>query len=342
MKEANSDSYGFYQLWLKSLQEGQDQVLKATAQGMQNSREAWKQWLDATMSTWQKTAEMGTDPLGLTSQWLKMMEAIQEKLLAGGTVPSDPFTFLKEWYDAISESWSSIVEHIIASEQFLDFNKQFLESYASFSRAFRRANEEYLRILQLPSRSDVSHVSELIVALEEKFDRLDERFEDVDAVLAQTAKREAIEGVEQRLATAESSLNQSIESVEGNIKHIESQLTRAISGVGAQISDVQVRLKHIESQAGTIAPELESRLATVEGKLDGLQEQAGQFRVIQDLAHRLEQVEGKLDAILTKFAKLEAYEPDGHSEAKARAPHKPQRKKASQTEAVGQPAEAGS
>ncbi|HZU70416.1 MAG TPA: hypothetical protein VFA09_24305 [Ktedonobacteraceae bacterium] len=335
MKEANSDSYGFYQLWLKNLQEGQDQVLKATAQGMQNSREAWKQWLDATMSTWQKTAEMGTDPLGLTSQWLEMMEAIQEKLLAGGTVPSDPFTFLKEWYDAISESWSSIVERIIASEQFLEFNKQFLESYASFSRAFRRANEEYLRILQLPSRSDVSHVSELVVALEEKFDRLDERFEDVDAALAQTVKREAIEGIEHRLAAAESRLNQSIASVEGNVQQAGSQLTQAISSI-------EVYLKHIESQAATIAPELESRLATVEGKLDALQEQAGQFRAIQDLAQRLEQVEGKLDTILTKFSKLEAYEPDGHGEAKARAPHKPQRKKASQTEAAGQPAEAGS
>lgn len=195
MKEANFDPYGFYQLWLKSLRDGQEQIMKAGTQGMLDSREAWRQWLEATMATWRTTAEMGADPLGLTSQWLKMMEGVQEKLLAGEIPAVDPFTFLKEWYEAISGSWSQVVESTIASEQFLEFNKQFLESYTSFSKAFRRANEEYLRILQLPSRSDVSHVAELVVALEEKVDRLDDRFDDVegklDKVLAALSKIEA-------------------------------------------------------------------------------------------------------------------------------------------------------
>ena len=251
MKETDSDPLGFYQLWLKSLQDGQEQMMKASAQGMLDSGQAWKQWLAATLAIWRKTAEMGPDPLGLTSQWLKMMEGVQEKLLAGGTVPADPFTFFKEWYEAISESWSRVVEDTIASEQFLEFNKLFLESYTSFSKAFRRANEEYLRILQLPSRSDMSHIAELVVALEEKVDKLDDRFEDVEAAFSQTAKSEAIAG----------------------------------------------------------------------------------------LAQRLEQVEGKLDRILAKLSKFEAHGANGHDEANAAAPHKSQKKKASQAEVDSQKSE---
>lgn len=240
MKEANTDPFGFYQLWLNSLKEGQEQVMKASSQGMLDAREAWQQWLDATMTTWKKTAEMGPDPLGLSSQWLKLMDAVQEKLLAGESIPADPFTFLKEWYDAVSESWSSVVEHTIASEQFLEFNKQFLESYASFSKAFRRANEEYLRVLQLPSRSDIAHVSELVIALEEKFDRLDDRFEDVDTAFSQTAKSEDMVALKDRLL-----------SVESKVEALHEQLEQFRT-----VKDLAQQIEQVESKLDTILGEL--------------------------------------------------------------------------------------
>ncbi|HJT57372.1 MAG TPA: hypothetical protein VJ761_12805 [Ktedonobacteraceae bacterium] len=244
MKEANTDPLGFYQLWLNSLKEGQEQMMQASTQGMQDSREAWKQWLDATMATWRKTAETRPDPLGLSSQWLKLMDAVQEKLLAGGSIPADPFTFLKEWYDAVSESWSSVVEHTLASEEFLEFNKQFLESYASFSKAFRRANEEYLRVLQLPSRSDISHVSELVVALEEKIDRIEDRFEDVDAAFSQTAKSEDIVALKDRLLSVESKVEalyeqlEQFKTVKGLAQHIE-QVEGKLDTILAELSKIE-------------------------------------------------------------------------------------------------------
>ncbi len=240
MKEENFDPYGFNQFWLNNLRDAQEQMMKAGTERMQNSGEAWKQWLDATMATWQKSAQMGADPLGLTSQWLKMMDAVQEKLLAGGTFPADPFTFFKDWYDAISESWSAIVENTIASEQFLEFNKQFLESYTSFSKALRRANEEYLRVLQLPSRSDVSHVAELVVALEEKLDRLDDRYEDVDDALSHTAKDEAIAGLQNRLVSVEDKLD---------ALHEQPEQSRAVK-------DLTHRLEQVEAKLDTILAEL--------------------------------------------------------------------------------------
>lgn len=279
MKEANFDPYGFYQLWLKSLRDGQEQIMKAGTQGTLDAGEAWKQWLEATMATWRTTAEMGADPLGLTSQWLKMMEGVQEKLLAGETLTVDPFTFFKEWYEAISESWSQVVESTIASKQFLEFNKQFLESYTSFSKALRRANEEYLRILQLPSRSDVSHVAELVVALEEKVDRLDDRFEDVEIGFSQTAKSEAIAGLEGRLITVESKLDtlhgdlekdRAIEGLTQDLERVESKLDKIL----AALSKIEAHGTNGHNDANVVTPRKGQKRKTDQAEVDSKKTEA--------------------------------------------------------------------
>jgi hypothetical protein len=257
----NSDPYGIYNIWLKSMRDGQEQMMKAGTSGMLDSSQAWKEWLEATMATWRKTTEMGTDPLGLTEQWLKMMERVQEKLLAGDIVPADPFTFFKEWYEAISDSWSRVIEDTIASEQFLEFNRQFLESYTSFSKAFRRANEEYLKILQLPSRSDVSHVGELVVALEEKFDQLEDRFEDVGDTVSQAAKSEAVAALGEHLVNVESQLNESMTGVGGRLDSVESKLDtlhgnleryQTIEGLTQRLEQVESKLDRVLTQLAKI------------------------------------------------------------------------------------------
>jgi polyhydroxyalkanoic acid synthase PhaR subunit len=202
-----------------------------------------------------------------------MMERVQEKLLAGDIVPADPFTFFKEWYEAISESWSQVVESTIASKQFLEFNKQFLESYTSFSKAFRRANEEYLRILQLPSRSDVSHVAELVVALEEKVDRLDDRFEDVEVGFSQTAKSEAIAGLEGRLITVESKLDtlrgnlekdRTIEGLTQDLERVEGKLDKIL----AALSKIEERGTNGYDDANVVTPHKGQKKKTNQAEVD--------------------------------------------------------------------------
>jgi polyhydroxyalkanoic acid synthase PhaR subunit len=323
VKETNSEPGGFYQLWLKSLQDGQEQMMKAGAQGILDSKQAWEQWLDATMTTWSKTSEMGPDPLGLTAQWIKMMEGVQEKLLNGGNVGADPFTFFKEWYDAISESWSRVVEETIASEQFLEFNKLFLESYTSFSKAFRRANEEYLRILQLPSRADISHVAELVVALEDKVDQQEDRFDDIENAFSQTAKSEAVASLEEHLVKVESTLNESIAGVRKHLDTVQAKLSETLNGLEGRLDAVQAKLDETSG--------LGRRLDTVESKLDDLHSNLARFQAIEGLVQRLEQVESKQDRILAEMAKIETHRVNGHGEPQAEVPQKPQKKKASQS-----------
>jgi polyhydroxyalkanoic acid synthase PhaR subunit len=200
------DPYGLYRPWLKSIEIAQEQM-KTSSTGAIDAKEAWNQWYEATTGTWAKAAELGGDPLGLTAQWLEMMEENRAKILAGGTIPADPFAFFKQWYDASNETWSKVVADVIADEKFVENASQFMESYTSYYMATRRANEDYFRNLQLPTRSDLARVAEIIVALEEKVDRLDEAFDDIEDGSSQLATKEAIEELEERVSRVEKKLD---------------------------------------------------------------------------------------------------------------------------------------
>jgi len=221
------DPYGLYQPWLKSIEVAQEQMKTGTL-GAVDPKQAWNQWYEATTGAWAKSAELGGDPLGLTAEWLEMMEENRAKILEGGTVPADPFTYFKQWYDASSETWAKVVADVIGDEKFVENASQFMESYTSYYMATRRANEDYFRNLQLPTRSDLARVAEIIVALEEKVDHLDEAFEDSRDEFSQVATKEAFSDLEGRLSRVEkkldvfsSALEKKLEVVEKLAKHTD-------------------------------------------------------------------------------------------------------------------------
>jgi len=229
-KENFVDPYGLYRTWMKGIEVAQEQF-KAGAAGLVDPQEAWKSWFEATTDIWKKATQQGADPLGLTTQWLEMMEEARAKLLAGGIVPADPFTYLKQWYDATNEIWSKVVGEVIGTEKFMDAASQFLESYSSFTRTFSRASEAYFSHLQLPTRSDIARVAELVINLEDKVDRLDNQFEDLEDGFKQMTTGEATSGLSGRLERVESNVSALpavVESLEKRLERVESKLDRLL------------------------------------------------------------------------------------------------------------------
>lgn len=210
------DPLSFYQTWLKSIADAQEQFKSSSA----NPQEFWKQWFETMTEALRQNAQVEGDPLGLTTQWLEMMEEARAKLLAGIKLPADPFTFFKQWYDATSETWSTIIENLIGTEKFMEVSSEFLKSYTSSYRTLRRANEEYFRNLQLPTRTDVARVAELVINLEDKVDQ-------IDSALEVSEDRSA------RLATSESveSLHKCVEDLEQRLDQVESKLDSLLAAL---------------------------------------------------------------------------------------------------------------
>ncbi len=289
VKETKTDSSNLSDVWLKGIQEVQER-LKIDPARMMDQTEIWKQWFDVTMGAWKKAFEVNGDTSEIATRWLKMMDEMRANLLAGSGTLLDPFTFFKQWYDATNETWATMLNDVAASEKFLEFSSSFFESYLTFVGVTRRAHEAYFRSLQLPVLSDVARVAELIIALEEKVDGIDEVLEDFKDRQAEVATSASVEALTQHLAV-----------VEGKLDVLPDALRLGTLDVLAR------RLEKVESKLDNLAKlesveDLSSRLESVESKLTLL----SKLDSVENLTTRLDSVETKLHQVLTVLEKIVA------------------------------------
>ena len=190
----------------------------------------WKQWFEASRDSWQKAAGLGREAVELVPRWVAMWDQIRNNFLSAEGYPTDPLQFATRWYNATSGPFSDFIGDLIEREEMLDTSSHLLQHYASFYKVFRRNSEEYLKSLQIPVRSDVTRVAGLVVALEDKVDRLEEAFEDFEYGYAEPATAESVGNVENRLANLESRL----EGVEGKIDQLLAAFENAPQNGGVQ------------------------------------------------------------------------------------------------------------
>jgi hypothetical protein len=206
-KTARMDSSSFDSFWIKTANTVLEHV-KNNAQALLNPQEAWKLWFDTTMNIWRSAVNMGGDPLGMIAAWIKVMENVQEEVRSGASLSVDPLTLFCDWCNAMNKPWSRMVENIIPSERFFAFTGPFLESYSHLISAFRHASEAYVRALHMPTLSDITHVAELVVNLEEKVDTIGDTIERVKVQATPNAAIMAkIMDLEQRLNQIEIKLD---------------------------------------------------------------------------------------------------------------------------------------
>jgi len=251
-KEPYVDPYGFYRGWLKAVGNTQEQM-KAQSLATMNTKEIWNAWFEATAGAWKRAAEAGGDPLGLTRQWLEMMEELRNRMMTSEILPADPFTFFRKWYDATSETWAKVVDDMLNSEKFIESASPFLEVYSTFVKSLRQANEEFFRNLQIPTRSDLARIAELVVTLEEKVDKIDDMVENLEDGYAAVATKESVGALQSRLSQVESKLDRLAASLEKNQpaetgadESIE-QLTRRLDQVESKLDEVLTVLQKSET-----------------------------------------------------------------------------------------------
>jgi polyhydroxyalkanoic acid synthase PhaR subunit len=191
----------------------------------------------------QKGAELGQNAVDLLPRWTRMLDEARDNLLAGGNLPADPLQFATRWYNATSGPFSDFVGDVIEREEFLEPSSQFLQSYASFYKVFKRNSEEYLKSLQLPVRSDISRVAGLVINLEDKVDRIEEVLEDFEYTPAKPATADSIEALEGRIGNIESALErvsrsgseaataESVRTLDARLDGVEGKLDRLLAAL---------------------------------------------------------------------------------------------------------------
>jgi exonuclease VII small subunit len=234
-------------------------VADAVAGQAVEAQNLWKQWFEAMSDSWQKAAALGTEAVHLTPRWLAMLDQMRNNFLTAEGYPTDPLQFATRWYNATSGPLSDFIGDLIEREEILDVSSQFLQSYASFYRVFRRDSEEYLKALQIPVRSDLARVAGLVVALEDKIDRLEEAFEDFEYGYAEPATAESLQSVEERIER----LEQALERIEGGAADAAtadsvSKLEQRLDGVEAKIDRLLTALENTSQNGTQPAPQAEA------------------------------------------------------------------------------------
>ncbi|MGB3634669.1 MAG: E3 binding domain-containing protein [Rubrobacteraceae bacterium] len=258
-QESYVDPYGIYRQWFENMGQMRDQMMGAAgAEGQEtpvgtDPQEIWGKWVDATLEGWQKATGIGTEMMSMTPRWMQMMDQTRQNLLQVQAMPNDPLKLAVQWYGATSGPVSEFVQDVIEREEFLDVSSRFMQNYASVYKVFGHNSEEQLHNLQMPSRSDVTRVASLVVALEDKVDRLEETFDDFEYGYQEPATAESISALDKRLdsiAKPDERLDR-IEALEGRIDSVEGkldQLLAAVEGISTNGSGDATVVEEVASQ----------------------------------------------------------------------------------------------
>ena len=253
-KQAYSDPFGLSLLWMKSMRAAQNQLQAQTdPSGGADLITAWKQWIDATTDAWKRASEAGKDAVEHSGQWLRVLEETKAKLLSGEINAKDPVTFFKQWYDATSETWAQVLGEVMSSERFLEAQRQFIETYSNAVRASNRLNQDLFQTMQLPTSSDIARVAGLVVALEEKIDRIEDALEGVESRLVQAGEDKAAEDhLEKRLQQLDHKLDTLLAALEKQAKAVPGT-AQATTGTRRRTQKKQEATR--ETPLGSASPE---------------------------------------------------------------------------------------
>ena len=116
---------------------------------------------------------------------------------------------------------------MLRRDEVLESTKRFLETYARSHREQRHTSEEWLKNLQLPTRSDVARVARLVVVVENKVDRIEEALEVFVHGDSEPATGGALESLEGRMDRLEDKMDHiltTLEKLGGSLDLPEAQL----------------------------------------------------------------------------------------------------------------------
>ena len=105
--------------------------------------------------------------------------------------PPDPFELWRQIYDTNERAWNAVLERTVNNPAFAESSGKILETFLSAQKTVRDNMRMYLEQINVPTREDISRLGELIVALEEKVDQLDDRLAGIEAALREQASAQS-------------------------------------------------------------------------------------------------------------------------------------------------------
>ncbi len=206
-----ADPYGLYRRWLEAWEGAREGA--GGSIGADEIEEMWRHWFRGTARGFR--GGPGGGPAGnLGPLWDQMAQSIREETVSRGGLPEDPVEFFLRWYEKSSEEWAKTADELLAKGETVESNARLQEGVARSYRELKRASEEGLKNLQIPSRSDLARVAKLVVGIENKLDRLEEAFGEFVYGGAEPATAESVRGLQERMDGLEEKMDRILAALE--------------------------------------------------------------------------------------------------------------------------------
>ncbi len=90
----------------------------------------------------------------------------------------DPFAIWKSMYEKTESKLNEVLHETMQKEAFSEWMGQVQNAYLQYQKFVQTTSDNYLKQVNIPTRSEVSNVASLIINLEEKVDGLDQKIEE--------------------------------------------------------------------------------------------------------------------------------------------------------------------
>lgn len=209
-----ADPYGLYRRWFNASEDIRDETNKGTISATELD-ELWRRWFEAKARPWRGAAEAEDGSLdSMAPLWKEMAEDISAEMLSGEILPEDPLRFFLQWYNETSEKWAKAADELLREDETLESMSRFFEAYVRSHGEILRTSEERSKNLRIPTSSDVARVAKLVVAVENKVDRIEEAFEEFIYGGSEPATAGSVDDLGERMYRLESKMDHILATLE--------------------------------------------------------------------------------------------------------------------------------
>jgi len=164
-------------------------------QRMEEWLSLWRRSLEEGIRAWKALLGQSSAP-DLTQLWGPMFgqltEAWTRALQLGGTSPE----VLQHWKvltDAAVDAWGQAITKVMETEEFAALMGKSLDEYLRLAGPLRKtlaaASEEFLRTMNLPSRTQTTALASQLVAVDARLETIEERLDTIAARLQEKRPR---------------------------------------------------------------------------------------------------------------------------------------------------------
>jgi polyhydroxyalkanoic acid synthase PhaR subunit len=90
----------------------------------------------------------------------------------------DPVQLWKSWYDLVEKTWGKTLDDFVRTPEYSSLVGEYQKWFFYSQEQYKKIVDQLLSENNVPNKEEIAHVAQLVIQLEEKVEKLDERLDD--------------------------------------------------------------------------------------------------------------------------------------------------------------------